>query len=395
MRVEEWAVHPKHIWLHGRRPEQLVDYDESLQMWNVYGYPEAVDILTRPKTYSNDAGRLDPVELPPDICAGDFSQLDPPEHRKVRGLVDFAFTPNLVAGLEGRVDALVHELLDELCGRDAFDLVADFATPLPLTVICELLGVPREDRAIIHDWSRRMVDDTDDFEPPEVIAEQTHELQRAFDMLREMREYWEGLAAERRRSPRDDLLSHLVQVEHEGDRLSDLEVFNIANRLVVNGHHTTSMLIGNTMLILDAFPEQRERVRADRSLVPPMIEESLRFLSPISTVGKVTNEDVVVAGTAIPKDQLVMVWTGAANRDERAFDRPHEFDLTRAPNPHLGFGRGIHFCVGRRLARLEARSAVNILLDRLPGLRADPANPPSFFQIADAGGLDGFPVLVK
>ncbi|RFU38531.1 cytochrome P450 [Actinomadura logoneensis] len=395
MRVEDWRTHPKHVWVHGQRPERIVDYDEELQMWNVYGYPEVVEILTTPKVFSNNAGRLDPMELPADICAGDFSQLDPPEHRKVRGLVDFAFTPNLVASLESRVDSLTHELLDGLEGRDGFDLVAELATPLPLNLICELLGVPREDRPAVHRWSHRMVDDADDFESPEVIKEQVHELQRAFDLLREMREYWSALAAERRRRPREDLMSHLVQVEYEGEKLGETEVFNIANRLVVNGHHSTSMLIGNTVLILDTFPEQRERVRADRALMAPMIEESLRFLSPISTVGKVTNEDVVIAGQQIPKDQLVMAWTGAANRDERAFDRPHEFDPGRTPNPHLGFGRGIHFCIGRRLARMVARSSVGVLMDRFPDLRTDPDAPPSFYQIADAGGLDSLPVLVK
>lgn len=395
MRVDEWDIYPKHVWIRGQRPEKIVDYDERLQMWNVYGYPEAVEILTHPKIYSNHAGRLDPVELPADICAGDFSQMDPPEHRKLRGLVEFAFTPSLVTALEPRIDALVDELLDELDGRDGFDLVSDFSTPLPLTVICELLGVPREDRAKIHHWSHKMVDDADDFEAPEIIAEQTHELQRAFDLLREMREYWNELAAERRRRPREDLLSHLVQVEVEGERLTGTEVFNIANRLVINGHHSTSMLLSNTMLILDAFPDQAARVREDRSLMPTMIEESLRFFSPIEVVGKVTNVDVTVAGTPIPKDQLVMVWIGAANHDERAFDAPHVFDASRAPNPHLGFGRGIHFCIGRRLARMVTRSAVNILMDRLPKLRPDAGNPPSFIQIADAGGMDSLPVLVK
>ncbi|MFE2184741.1 cytochrome P450 [Streptomyces sp. NPDC059455] len=394
MRVDEWNVHPAHVWIHGQRPEKIVDYDESLKMWNVYGYPEAVEILTQPTVFSNNCGRLDPIDLPEDICAGDFSQMDPPEHRKVRGLVEFAFSPKLVAGLEQRVEALVHELLDELAGREGFDLVTDLSTPLPMTVICELLGVPREDRARIHRWSQEMAG-SDDFEPPEVAQEDTYALQRAFDLLREMREYWTGLARERRRRPGEDLLSHLVHVEVEGERLGETEVFNIANRLMINGHHSTSMLLSNTMLILDAFPDQAARVRADRSLLTPMIEESLRFFSPVTTVGKATNTDVVLAGTHIPKDQLVMVWTGAANRDERAFDSPHTFDPARTPNPHLGFGRGVHFCVGRRLGRMTVRTAVNALLDRFPTLRTDPASPPSFIQIADAGGMESMPVLVS
>ncbi|MFF9900986.1 cytochrome P450 [Streptomyces longispororuber] len=395
MHVDEWDVHPKHLWLHGRHPGKIVDYDEALKMWNVYGYPEAVEILTQPSVFSNNCGRLDVGELPEDICAGDFSQMDPPEHRTVRGLVEFAFTPKLVADLETRVEALVHEMLDDQAGKDGFDLVADLATPLPLTVICELLGVPREDRARIHHWSQKMVDDSGDFESPEAAQEDVHALQRAFDLLREMREYWTGLAEVRRREPSEDLLSHLVHAQVEGERLSGIEVFNIANRLVINGHHSTSMLLSNTMLILDAFPDQAARVRADRSLVPTTVEESLRYISPISAVGKATNADAVVAGTRIPKDQIVMVWTGAANRDERVFADPHTFDPARTPNPHLGFGRGVHFCVGRRLGRMVARTAVNVLLDRCPALRTDPDRPPSFIQIADAGGMDSLPVLVN
>lgn len=394
MRVDQWDIHPQHFWLRGKKPETIVEYNETLQTWNVYGYPEVVDILTCPKVFSNNAGRLDPVEIDEELVAGDFANMDPPQHRKIRGLVDYAFTPNLVANLESRVDALIHELLDELADRGGFDLVADFSTPLPLTVICELLGIPSGDRHLFHNWMRKMMDDTEDFVSPEVVKEQTKELRRAFDLLKEMRDYWTELAAERRKRPREDLLSQLVQAEVDGERLLDTEVFNIANRLLIAGHHSTSILISNTMLCLDAFPEQAERVREDRSLLPMLIEESVRFLTPISGVARCTNANAEVAGQTIPKDQIVMVWAGAANRDERQFVDPHVFDATRKPNPHLGFSRGVHFCLGRRLARMEGRAAVNILLDRFPRLRTNPENPPTFYQIADAGGVDKLPVLV-
>ncbi|MCP2339288.1 cytochrome P450 [Actinomadura rupiterrae] len=394
MRVDEWNVHPHHVWIKGGRPEKVVDYDDELKMWNIYGYPEAVEALTNPKVFSNDAGRLDPIDLDPDICAGDFAQMDPPQHRKVRGLADHAFLPDLMTSLEPRVIRLIHELVDDLADRDRFDLVKDFATPLPLTVIGELLGIPRSDLHLFHAWMHRMLDDTGDFEPPEAVLDQEEALKAGFALLYEMRDYWGGLAAERRRTPREDLISHLVHAEVEGERLTDSEVFNICNRLLINGHHTTSILIGNTMLCLDAFPDQAERVRADRSLVPSLVEECLRFFSPIAAVGRCTNVDVEVAGTVIPKDQVVMVWTGAANHDERQFENPHRLDAGRTPNAHLGFGRGVHFCIGRRLARMQGRAAVDILLDRLPGLRTDPDNPPTFYRIADAGGVDGLPVLV-
>jgi cytochrome P450 len=393
IRVEDWATHPHHFWLRGKPPEKLVEYDEELKMWNVYGYPEAVEILTNPAIFSNDAGRLDLVKFDDEINAGDFAQMDPPQHRKVRGLVDHAFTPNLVARIAPRVDALIHELLDKVDGQERFDLVGDFATPLPLTVILELLGVPTSDWEQFHRWMHRMMAETDDFVSPEEALAEQDALQKAMNLLFEMRDYWNELAKQRRKQPREDLLSQLVHAEVDGEKLAPPEVFNIANRLLIAGHHSTSIMIGNTMLSLDAFPEERERVREDRSLVPTLIEESIRFVTPISAVGRATNVDVEVAGTVIPKDQVVMVWVGAANRDERQFDNPHVLDAGRAPNPHLGFGRGVHFCIGRRLARMEGRAAVNILLDRFPKLRTDPDNPPTFYQIADAGGVETLPVL--
>ncbi len=395
MRVDQWDIHPAQFWLHGKNPERLVEYDEHLQMWSVYGYPEAVEIFTNPKVFSNNAGRLDPVKIEEEITAGDFANMDPPQHRKIRGLVDYAFTPKLVNAMEARVETIVSEMLDGLQERDSFDLVKDFSTPLPLNMICELLGVPQSDWPVFHKYMHDMIDQTEDFVPPEVVVEQVDELQRALDMLKTMRAYWTALAAERRKEPREDLLSQLVQAEVDGERLLDTEIFNICNRLLIAGHHSTSLLISNTMLSLDTFPDQMARIRADRSLMPMLIEESVRFLTPISAVGRCTNEDVEIAGTLIPKDQIVMVWVGAANRDERQFPDPHVFDIGRTPNAHLGFSRGVHFCLGRRLARMEGRAAVSQLLDRFPKLRTDPDNLPKFFQIGDAGGVESMPVLVS
>jgi cytochrome P450 len=155
--VDQWEIHPGHFWLRGKRPEKLVDYDEELKMWNIYGYPEAAEILSDPKTFSNDTMRLDPIKLDEAIVEGDFSHTDPPQHRKLRGLVDHAFTPNLVAKLESRVHGLIHGLLDDVEGKDQFDLVTDFAAPLPLIMISDLLGVPASDRALFRQWMDKML----------------------------------------------------------------------------------------------------------------------------------------------------------------------------------------------------------------------------------------------
>ncbi|MGC0419066.1 cytochrome P450 [Embleya sp. AB8] len=393
--VEQWNIHPEHFWLHGKRPAKIVEYDEKLQMWNIYGYPESIEVLSRPKVFSNDSAYLSPIPIDPSICEGDFAQMDPPEHRKVRGLVDRSFTPRLVADMEPRVHRVVEELLDDIADRDRFDLVADFANPLPVLVISDLLGVPRSDRPLFKNWMHQLLDGAEELAPPETLEEMEAQLEKGFALLREMRDYWSEHAADRRRTPREDLLSHLVHAEVDGERLSDGAVFNIANRLLIAGHHTTSMLIANTMLCLEAFPDQAERVRADRSLMPGLIEESIRFLSPLSGIMRVVAEDTEVGGHHFAKDQMVMVWCGAANRDERQFADPNVFDAARSPNVHIGFGRGVHFCLGRRLARAEGRAAVDALLDRFPALRTDPDQAPTFFRVIDASGLESMPVLTR
>ncbi|WP_053685059.1 cytochrome P450 [Streptomyces sp. WM4235] len=393
--VDTWDMHPGHFWLRGQRPEKLVDYDEELQLWNVYGYPEAAAILGDPRTFSSDTMRLDPIKLDESVVEGDFSHTDPPLHRKLRGLVDYAFTPQLVAKLESRVQGIVDELVDQIDGKQKFDLVAEFAAPLPLIMISDLLGVPESDRAVFRTWMDKMLDGSEKFESPETVLEQEEELHKELELLWEMRDYWHERAAESRRRPREDLISKLVHAELGGERLNDSQIANIANRLLVNGHLTTAMLIANTVLCLDAFPDQDARVRADRALVPPLLEESMRYMSPICGVGRATNAAVEVAGTVIPADQLMIVWTGAANRDERQFQDPDRFDAGRSPNAHLGLGRGIHFCLGRQLARMESRAAVETLLDRLPNLRADPANPPTFLQVVDASGVATLPVVTQ
>lgn len=394
MQATQWETHPEHFWLRGQSPEKLVELDETTGIWNIYGYPECVAALSDPATFSNDVGRLFPVSYDPSLDAGDFTQMDPPEHRKFRGLVNHAFTPNLVSGLQRRVAELTHELLDEHIARGRFEFVSDFAFALPVVMIAELLGVPGSDRYLFRQWMEKMLEDAFGFRPMDEEVEAQQALEKGLAQLQEMRSYWLEHAEERKRKPREDLLSQLVQVEVDGERLNDIEVFNIANRLFIAGHHTTTMLLTNTMMCLDAFPEQAAQVRADRSLMPTLVEESLRFLSPISSVMRATMTDVEVAGQVIPKDQAVNIWNGAANRDEREFADPHAFDPGRSPNPHIGFGRGVHFCVGRRLARMEGKVVLNILLDRLPNFRVDPDNPPKFFDVADAAGASKLHVLV-
>lgn len=193
--------------------------------------------------------------------------------------------------------------------------------------------------------------------------------------------------------PREDLLTKLIEAQVDGESLSPVQVANFAKLLLVAGHITTTMLLGNTMLCLDAHPGEWAAARADRSTVPAVIEESLRFLSPFAAVARVTNVDADFGGTVIPADHMIMVWIAAANRDERTFADPDTFVPAREPNPHLAFGRSAHFCLGAPLARLEGRVALNLLLDRYPALRSDPGARPEFQPSPNMTGVRKLPLL--
>jgi cytochrome P450 len=394
--TERWDINPAQFWLRGQQPETPIGFDEQQGWWNVYGYPEAHEILGDPKTYSSDTARLFPGSIPESLSEGDLTLMDPPDHRKLRQLVSRAFTPKLVADLEPRISALTHDLLDAVVDRDRLELVADLAYPLPVTVIAELLGVPASDQHLFKQWADMLNAGKDQFLQAGTTGDHGPEVsEQVEDALRPMLDYFRDHAAQRRQRPRQDLLTQLVQAEVDGERLTDNQVVNFANLLLAAGHITTTMLLGNTVLCLDAWPDQTARIRADRTLVSSAIEESLRFLTPFAVTARATTREVTVGGQQLPPDQLLMVWIGAANRDARRFADPEAFDPTRDPNPHLGFGRGVHFCLGAPLARLEGRIAVNILLDRFPVLRTDPANPPVFLPSSDMTGVQTLPLRTR
>ena len=389
--TERWNTHPKQFWLRGEQPPEPVRFDADNGVWHVYGYPEAQQLLADTTTFSSHTGRLVPEAE--EFAAGSLTQLDPPRHTKLRKLVNQAFTPRVVAGLEPRIRTVATDLL-EAAAPDRIDLVTDFAYPLPVTVIAELLGVPSSDRDLFRRWVDTMFSSSSEFSLHERSEQEEQEFQESIRQLKEMSAYIGEHAARRRTEPREDLLTRLVEAEVDGARLTDQEVVNFANLLLIAGHITTTMLVGNTVLCLDAHPEERARVRADRSLVPSAIEESLRVLTPFPVLARVTNAETELGGRTIGADQLVMVWLAAANRDPRQFARPHAFDIDRDPNPHLAFGRGIHFCLGAPLARLEGRVATNLLLDRYPHLRCDPQDPPVFLPTPNMTGARRLPVLL-
>jgi cytochrome P450 len=389
--VQRYNILQQHFWLRGPRSGPPVEFSAEAGMWNVYGYPELHEIFGDPATYSSDTMRLIPKSLLPEgdgiSLSGFITQIDPPEHGKLRKLVSSAFTRKVVADLEPRIAAVTGELLDAARDHGRFELVADLAYPLPVIVIAELLGVPSSDRTLFKRWADALFQRDAKISLAEGAEDQGADMQAALKPWKEMTDYLGGHAAERRSRPRADLITRLVEAEVDGERLPDDQVVNFAMTLLLAGHITTTMLLGNTVLCLDAYPEQQDRARADRATIPDVIEESLRLFTPFAALSRSTTREVELGGVTIPADQMIMAWLGSANRDPRQFPDPDVFDPGRDPNPHFAFGRGIHFCLGAPLARLEGRVALNILLDRFSALRTDPDHPVEFMPTPTMTGV--------
>ncbi|WP_199789582.1 cytochrome P450 family protein [Sorangium cellulosum] len=285
---------------------------------------------------------------------------DPPTHTRLRAIVNKAFTPKLVEGLRDRIQAIADDLLDQVQGRGEMDLVADYAFPLPIIVIAELLGVPVADRHRIRTWSDAVVGGVPTRE----------RVDRAAGLIKEFKDYLLGMVEERRKAPREDLLSALVHVEEEGaGKLDETELLSMVFLLLIAGHETTVNLIANGMLALLTHPAERERLRADPSLLRSAIEELLRYDSPVETATfRFAREDVELGGAVIPKGDAVVVVLGSANRDPALTPSPESLDLAREPNRHIAFGLGIHYCLGAPLARLEGQIAIGTILRRMPNL---------------------------
>lgn len=285
--------------------------------------------------------------------------LDPPDHTRLRTLVHKAFTPGLVARMRDRIQALADELLAQITPKGECDLIADYALPLPMIIITEILGVPTRDRNKFHKWSKAVVSLSSPHPTLRVIP-------NVWMFLRYLRRFFEM----RRRDPRDDLTTALITAEEAGDKLSRDELLAMVFLLLIAGHETTINLIGNGMLALLEHPEAMNRLRQDPLLIKSAVEELLRYTSPVlMSTERYAREDVTLHGVTIPRGEMTLGVIGSANRDEAVFPDPDELDITREPNRHLAFGQGIHFCLGAPLARLEGEIAINTLLRRTSGLR--------------------------
>jgi cytochrome P450 len=307
---------------------------------------------------------------------------DPPDHTRLRRLVSGAFTARRIEELRPRIDEITDDLLDAMSGRERVDLIDAFAFPLPIQVICELLGVPAADRDSFRSWSN-------------IIVSGTASRDRLPGAMQAMASYIRGLLADRRAHGGDDLLTALIDVRDHEDRLSEDELSSMVFLLLIAGHETTVNLIGNGTLLLLSRRERWEQLRAGPALLPSAIEEFLRYEGPVETATfRVAAEDLEIGGQAISAGDPVLVVLLSANRDDDRFPAPDDLRLDRAQNPHLAFGHGIHYCLGAPLARLEAQVAFRKLLSRYPDLRlAVPEEELIWRPGVLLRGLEGLPVI--
>jgi cytochrome P450 len=312
---------------------------------------------------------------------------DPPDHTRLRGLVSTAFTPRVVEMLRPHIQRIVDGLLERVETAGSMDLIEDFAYPLPVVVICELLGVPVEDRDRFKQWGLDIARGLDAiWLPPD-----SEVAVRSVASRRALSDYFRALIAERRASPRGDMLSALIAAEEAGDTLTEDELLATCILLLVAGHETTVNLIGNGTLALLRHPHELRRLRERPGLITSAVEELLRYDGPVQRSARIPSEDVTIGGYTIRKGEMVLPFIGAADRDPAQFPDPDRLDITRADNRHIAFGWGIHFCLGAPLARIEGQIAINTLLQRLPKLALATDTPP-YRQSLTLRGLSALPV---
>ncbi|HEX2571088.1 MAG TPA: cytochrome P450 [Polyangia bacterium] len=348
------------------RSSMPVLHDPRSGLWMIFDYEGVKRALTDHEAFSS-------IVTPPTGKAPDWLVFsDPPRHTKLRGLILRAFTPRSIAALEPRIRDLSRELLDQRVERGEMDLVADYAGPLPTMVIAEMVGIPIADRPQFLRWSEVIMNLSYSIEGGEEAARAIREHAGAKE---EMKTYLADLLRERRRAPKDDLLTRLVEAEVDGERLTEEEILGFFQLLLSAGTETTINLISNAILCFIEHPAELARLRAAPALLPSAIEEVLRYRSPGQVMFRETTREVEVHGQVIPGGKLVLAVIGSANRDPRLFQDPGRFDIGRDPNPHIAFGHGIHFCLGASLSRLEGRIALTDLLERVKGFELASQEP--------------------
>jgi cytochrome P450 len=339
-------------------------HHSPLGFWVLTRYDDVVAALRDPRLAKEAIASFVAARFGAPVPAMGLSMLDrdPPDHTRLRGLVSKAFTPRVVEGLRPRIQQIVDDLIDGVATRGSMDLIEEFAYPIPVAVICEMLGVPVEDHERFKDWSLDVARGLDLI----WLGPESEVGRRSVTARQALADYFRGLIAQRRAAPRSDMLSGLIAAEEAGDKLNEVELLATCILLLIAGHETTVNLIGNGMLALLRHRDQLERLQREPGLIGTAVEELLRFDGPVQRTARIPSEDVTIGGETIAKGEMVMPFIGAADRDPAQFHDPDRLDIGRAENRHIAFGWGIHFCLGAPLARLEGQIAIGTLLRRLP-----------------------------
>lgn len=347
-----------------------------ITVYLVSGYDDCVSVLKDPRILRNrttvTGGSRTPFPMPNSVklLANSMITDDGAEHRRLRGLVHKAFTPQRLRYLEDRIETMTDELLDKAEAQGEIDLRRDFALPIPVTVIAEMVGVSADE---VPEFASYMTSLTDGLTGMSIAKTMLFDMPKAVKFARQLIE-------RKRVNPGEDILSALIEAEEDGDKLTEDELVSMLFLLIIAGFETTVHLITNSVYTLLMYPEQLDRLRANPDLLDSAIEEVNRFNGPIhGTKPGYPIEDIVIRGVTIPKGKMLMPLLGAGNRDPQVFEHPDIFDIARTPNRHLGFGQGIHYCLGAPLARMETQIALRKLLDRFPDIRL--AVPPSSIEV--------------
>jgi cytochrome P450 len=388
--------YPTYARLHEEGPLHYLDVGGKWAVWSIFSHAECSSIAKDPRLSAKRAKQM--LLSLPLSRQSEFTELarmlslwlifmDPPEHTRLRKLLNKGFSQAAVEGLRPQVEAIVDEMLKPLQPGSEVELMREIANPMPVRIILEMLGIPQEMRETFVDWSRAIAVFRGN---PNRTVEEAHAAQ---DALTALTEFFRKTVAERRRNKGNDLISLLIDIEEEGEVLTEEELYAQCIALLFAGHETTRNLIGNGMYTLLQHPQQMAELREKPEMIRSAVEELLRYESPVQFTARVLKEDIEVCGQPIRKGWTVLCMLGAANRDPKQFKEPNRLDLARLNNQHLAFSAGLHFCIGAQLARLEGQIALLKLVERFPEMKCNSARP-EWASTFGFRGLKSLPVIM-